>query len=108
MLIDKPGDSPADQNPDAPEEHDSAGPEAKKMAVPQRKTKQQRRKAEKLRAEVHHDFFLPIATRRSLLSGSKIFFILSRNMLSWNARCANGCTHLSTLPSPCAKLATGR
>jgi hypothetical protein len=71
MLIDKPGDGPTDQNPDAAEEHEPAGPESKKTAVPQRKTKQQRRKAEKLRAEVHHDFLLPTATRRSLSSDLK-------------------------------------
>ncbi|KAI0252804.1 hypothetical protein BJV78DRAFT_1305050 [Lactifluus subvellereus] len=53
MLIDKPGDGPADPSQDGPEEvgPQSSAPEAKKTAVPQRKTKQQRRKAEKLRAE---------------------------------------------------------
>ena len=45
MLIDQPGDDPADSERE-PESVDNA------VSVPQRKTKQQRRKAEKLRAEV--------------------------------------------------------
>ena len=60
MLIDKPGEgeeedgAPTEQGP---EQYDPTGPEgalaaAKKNSALQRKTKQQRRKAEKLRAEV--------------------------------------------------------
>lgn len=58
MLIDKPeeGGAIADQSQDGPEEQgDSVSLESAHAArelVPQRKTKQQRRKAEKLRAEV--------------------------------------------------------
>ena len=56
MLIDKPGEGEDDgalteQDQDGLEQYDSAGLE-KKKSVLQRKTKQQRRKAEKLRAEV--------------------------------------------------------
>lgn len=58
MLIDKPG-AGADQSQDAAEQRysDPSGLESANAArklVPQRKTKQQRRKAEKLCAEVHH------------------------------------------------------
>jgi len=58
MLIDKPG-AGADQSQDVTEQHNSdpSGLEsanaARKLA-PQRKTKQQRRKADTLRAEVRH------------------------------------------------------
>ncbi|KAF8273558.1 tumor suppressor protein Gltscr2 [Lactarius quietus] len=48
MLIDKPGDEPAETEDREPE---SANPMINNAAVPLRKTKQQRRKAEKLRAE---------------------------------------------------------
>ncbi|KAH9974349.1 tumor suppressor protein Gltscr2 [Lactifluus volemus] len=55
MLIDEPGDSPAEQSQDAPQEADSPGPDsggaAKTISAARRKTKQQRQKAEKLRAE---------------------------------------------------------
>jgi nucleolar protein 53 len=55
MLIDKPGEGEEGCAPtedqDGLEQYDSAGLEKKKSAL-QRKTKQQRRKAEKLRAEV--------------------------------------------------------
>ena len=58
MLIDKSGVG-ADQGQDVTEQHNSdpSGQESTNAArklTPQRKTKQQRRKAEKLRAEVRH------------------------------------------------------
>jgi hypothetical protein len=64
MLIDKPGEgeedgAPSEQKQDGLEQYDSAALE-KKMSALQRKTKQQRRKAEKLRAEVRGSTpFLP-------------------------------------------------
>lgn len=58
MLIDEPRDSPpAEQSQDALQEDDSPGPDsgaAKTISASRRKTKQQRQKAEKLRAEVQH------------------------------------------------------
>lgn len=64
MLIDKPGTA-TEQSLDVTEQHNSdpSGPEsanATRKLASQRKTKQQRRKAEKLRAEVCHQ-------RRSIL-----------------------------------------
>jgi nucleolar protein 53 len=55
MLIDDPRDSTAEQSQDALQEDDSPGPDsgaAKTISAQRRKTKQQRQKAEKLRAEV--------------------------------------------------------
>ena len=56
MLIDKPGDDPAESE----REPESVDPMKKNNAgaVPLRKTKQQRRKAEKLRAEVRQTALL--------------------------------------------------
>lgn len=66
MLIDKPGEgeedgAPTEQDQVGLEQYDSASLEKKKSAL-QRKTKQQRRKAEKLRAEVRGStpFSLPV------------------------------------------------
>ena len=52
MLIDKPGEGVEEQGDRVPADHSQGGPDATTKSVPQRKTKQQRRKAEKLRAEV--------------------------------------------------------
>ena len=59
MVIDKPG-AVADQTQDGTEQHDfdaarSEGVHAAPKPAPLRKTKQQRRKAEKLRAEVRRE-----------------------------------------------------
>ena len=49
MLVDKPGDEPAESSE---REFESINNNNNNTAVPQRKTKQQRRKAQKVRAEV--------------------------------------------------------
>ncbi|KAI9438287.1 tumor suppressor protein Gltscr2 [Lactarius indigo] len=54
MLIDKPGDEPADvESRDESDREPESAKNNAAAAVPQRKTKQQKRKAEKLRAEKH-------------------------------------------------------
>ena len=68
MLIDKPGDGPAESE----REPESVDPMKNNAgAVPLRKTKQQRRKAEKLRAEVRQTGPPLFAVRRLRLITSK-------------------------------------
>ena len=92
MLIDKPGDDPAESERE---------PESIKnnTAVPLRKTKQQRRKAEKLRAEVR-SFLTSYASSTSNYA--------ARNTHLCSGRCENGCMRPSILPSPYAKPQRGR
>jgi len=52
MLIDKPGEGEEEQEHADPSQDGLDAAAETKMSMPQRKTKQQRRKAEKLRAEV--------------------------------------------------------
>ena len=89
MLIDKPVDDPAESE----REPESVNP----TAMPLRKTKQQRRKAEKLRAEVRwkRPFFLTVRLINLPLA--------TRNLPLCNGRCEKDCTHPSTLPNPYAK-----
>lgn len=105
MLIDKPGEGVEDQEDHVPADQSQGGLDATANAtksVLQRKTKQQRRKAEKLRAEVcSHNLPSPFL----LLKCGKRY---SRNMPSWSAPCGNGCMRPSTLSRPYAKLLTGR
>jgi len=88
MLIDKPGDDPADaEGRDGLERgRESVNTVKNNTAVPQRKTKQQRRKAEKLRTEVcRQPSFIPCA--------SLITYNFARNTPLWSVRCVNGCMH---------------
>jgi hypothetical protein len=109
MLIDKPGegvDEQEEQVDSVPADQSQGGldvPAKTTKSVPQRKTKQQRRKAEKLRAEVC-GFNLP--STPSFSSRVKILHY-SRNVPSWSAPCGNGCTRLSTLSRPYAMLLRG-
>ena len=105
MLIDKPGEGVEDQEDyvavDQSQGRLDATANATKSAL-QRKTKQQRRKAEKLRAEVC-DLNLP--SPFLLLKLGKLY---SRNMPSWSALCVNVCMRPSTLSRCYARLLTGR
>jgi hypothetical protein len=108
MLIDKPGEGveeQEEQEDSIPTDQSEDGLDATAKttkSVPQRKTKQQRRKAEKLRAEVCG---LNLPSPLLLLKCEKHY---SRNMPSCSAPCGNGCMRLSTVSRPYAKLLTGR
>ena len=97
MLVDKPGEGVEEQE----EQENSVDVTATTTkSAGQRKTKQQRRKAEKQRAEVcglNPSFFSNVKKKH-----------YSRNMPSWSALCGNGCMRLSTLSRPYARLPTGR
>ncbi len=112
MAIDKPG-AVADQIQDGTEQHDFdaarlEGVHAATKPAPQRKTKQQRRKADKLRAEVRRELpdFLHSVVQPAPLSHVRT--ANARNVLFWSAPCVNGCTRLSIPSRLCARLATRR
>ena len=107
MLIDKPGEGVEEQEDSVPADQSQDGLDATakttKSAL-QRKTKQQRRKAEKLRAEVCG---LNLTFVPSFSSSVKKKHY-SRNVPSWSAPCGNGCMRLSTLSRLYAMLLKGR
>ena len=106
MLIDKPGEGVEEQEDSVPADQSQDALDATARmtkSVPQRKTKQQRRKAEKLRAEVCG---LNLPSPPPLRCEKKKHYY--RNVPSWSAPCGNGCMRLSTLSRHYAMLLKGR